>query len=484
MTHPPRPHGSILVARPRSGPPWRGWLLAWAFCVTLAIQAAAPAPSGPPATRVEVEVEEELYRHAPANNGAGPMWCAGSTCLVRVGDRVYASGLETLPDAKPLNNCRWVLWRRDARGWQRWYVDETGRTREPAPLVALGDAGVVLSANPTLNPPDREGGGPARPELLRFATGTSEVPAPERWLPRWKGEPRFTEHSYRSFAADPARGEFILFQNIDYTHAEWTFRDATGAWPAQGQLRWPWGSTYAKPQPVRVCYPNVLLRERAVHFCGVSDILEPNPAWRAFKKELTGREWDYDFRRLFYAWTPDVTREPFRDWIEIASRDATGGGISAADSWLTRDGAVFLIWTERALDERLRAKFFPDAKQSHSLRLAVVRDGRVVARRTLLESTETEPGPVASAARYHERADGRGVLILHVSEAGRSRNELLEIAADGTPGTRTPIPFAKAFGSFFTATPRAGNAPSDVVDLLGVQAGSNHTLSYARLRLR
>ena len=59
-----------------------------------------------------VEVEDEVYRFEGANNGAGPMWCSGSTCLVRVQDRVFASGLETLPQFPPLNNCRWQLFER------------------------------------------------------------------------------------------------------------------------------------------------------------------------------------------------------------------------------------------------------------------------------------------------------------------------------------------------------------------------------------
>src|SRR6266542_5733820 len=59
-----------------------------------------------------VEIEEDIYRYEPANNGAGPMWCSGSTCLVRVGDSLLASGIETLPDCPPLNNCRWTLWQR------------------------------------------------------------------------------------------------------------------------------------------------------------------------------------------------------------------------------------------------------------------------------------------------------------------------------------------------------------------------------------
>ena len=48
-----------------------------------------------------VEVEEDIYTYTNAQNGAGPMWCSGSTTLVRVGDRLFASGLETVPDAEP-----------------------------------------------------------------------------------------------------------------------------------------------------------------------------------------------------------------------------------------------------------------------------------------------------------------------------------------------------------------------------------------------
>jgi hypothetical protein len=63
-------------------------------------------------------------------------------------------------------------------------------------------------------------------------------------LPVWAGEPEFTEHSYRTFVADGAAHEMILFQNIGYTHAEWSFYDKNGAWSAQGQLKWPWGAGY------------------------------------------------------------------------------------------------------------------------------------------------------------------------------------------------------------------------------------------------
>jgi hypothetical protein len=65
-----------------------------------------------PALQPVVEAEENVYTYQSANNGAGPLWCSGSTCLARTGDEIFAGGLETLPDEKPLNNCRWTLFRR------------------------------------------------------------------------------------------------------------------------------------------------------------------------------------------------------------------------------------------------------------------------------------------------------------------------------------------------------------------------------------
>lgn len=217
-----------------------------------AVEDLASALSRPPV----VEVEEDVYSFEPANNGAGPMWCHGSTCLVRVGDDVFASGLETLTNAKPLNNCRWTLFRRAAAGWEKVLADPAGRTREPCPLAAFPDGRLFLSANPTLSKSADEYAGPARPEILQFSAAAPKAPF-ERLVPQWEGTPKFTEHSYRSFAADGQRREFVLLQNIDYTHAEWSFRDHSGRWPAHGKLKWPWGAEYEKPQP-----PNTIICAR------------------------------------------------------------------------------------------------------------------------------------------------------------------------------------------------------------------------------
>jgi hypothetical protein len=304
----------------------------------------------------------------------------------------------------------------------------------------------------------------------------------------WAGQPDFTEHSYRSFAADGPNRELILFQNIGYTHAEWTFRDRAGQWSAQGRLVWPWGADYEKPQPVRVCYPNVALQDRAVFFCGVSDIVEPRRTWREFKKQLTGRDWDYDFRRLFFTWTPDITREKFRDWTEIASREATAGWITPGDLWVAPDRTVHLLWTERALDERLRAKFFPDARQSYALNYAVVREGKVVRRRTLAEGGEGLSGERPAEGRFQVTPDRRLFVFYYVGGRGAdgkaiAENRLLEILPDGVAGNPVRVPLSKPFTSCFTATVRAGSPPANALELLGPCESAPLTIRYARIRL-
>lgn len=437
--------------------------------------------------RPSVETEETVYRYESADNGAGPMWCSGSTCLARVGDRVFASGLETLKGFKPLNNCRWMLFQRGENGWEKLQTDAQGRTREPCPLAAFPDGRLFLSVNPTLVTNPATYSGPARPEILEFLAAAPKK-SYETLLPEWDGAPKFTEHSYRSFAADGDNRELILFQNIDYTHAEWAFRSRQGAWPARGKLVWPWGTEYDKPGPIRVCYPDVALRNHAVYFCGVSDIVEPYAQWRAYKKQLTGREWDYDFRRLFYTWCPDITTGKFKPWVEIASCDKTCGWISPGDLWVAPNGAVHLVWTERALDERLRAKFFPDAKQRYSLRYAVVRDGKIDFLRVLVWGGEDGPKLVPGQGRFQITPENHLFVVYYLSgtdETGRSlsENQVVEVFPDGTISKPVKLALKKPFTNFFTATPRAGSPPSKNLELLGQQANSPQTISYARIRL-
>jgi hypothetical protein len=438
------------------------------------------------ALRTKVELDEDVYQFTPANNGAGPMWCRGSTCLVRIKDQVFVSGLETLKDAQPLNNCRWVLYRRDGTGWKVVSVD-ADRTREPAPIAGLASGSLFLSANPAISRDPQSKDEKAEPQLVQFDIAGQEVRG-RKLIPEWQGKPSFISHSYRSFASDGR--ELILFQNTSYTrpdwgHAEWTFRNAGGQWAAKGQLKWPWGKDYEVPQSIRICYPTVALKERVVHFCGVSDITEPRSAWRSYKRTLTGQEWDYDLRRLFYTSCPDISRGTFREWVEISSCEEHGGQILPGDLWVAPDKAVHLVWSERLMDERLKPKFFPNVAQIHSIKYAVVRDGRVHVRKSLVEGGEGKASEAPSSPRFQITADNRLFLVWFVRGiAGKSlaENRIAEIRnAELTPPRI--LPFRRPFVSFFTSTPRGGSPQSSVLELLGTPAGADQTISYAKVQM-
>ncbi len=433
-----------------------------------------------------VEAEDVVFTYSASDNGAEPTWCHGSSCIVRVGGHLFISGEETIPGAKPLNNVRWVLYERVGERWEV-VAKGTGRTREPCPVVCFPSEGkLFLSDNPTLTPPDQYRG-PARPEVLEFPAARATDPY-TTLLPEWGGEPEFTEHSYRSFAADGERNEMVLFQNIGYTHSEWSFRDGEGKWSAQGQLSWPWGGEYPTPQPIRVCYPTVALKEGKAYFCGVSDIVEPYPEWREYKRQVSGRDWDYDFRRLFFTWSDDIAAGQFHDWIEVSSRDKTCGWLFPCDLWVGPDRAVHLIWTERAIDVRLRAKFFPAEKQSQALMYAIVRDGEVQSKRPLVLSTEDGGGPVVGDARFHTTPDGRLFVFYCADGDGPDgkrlpENRLMEIRPDGSQGESVRVDLQHPVRRFFTTTWRAGCAASDLIEIYGRRVGEGDVMAYARVKI-
>ena len=441
----------------------------WASAAETGAQAGRPL-------RPVVEVEEDVFGFFPADNGSSPMWCYGSTCLVRIGDDVFASGLETLDDAKPLNNVRWTLWKRAPDGWQLQQADPKDRTREPCPLGGFADGRFFLSVNPTLVEDREARAGPARPEILEFRAADPKAPF-RTLLPDWKEKPAFTEHSYRSFAADGERGELVLFQNVGYTHSQWAFLDRNGKWAATGKLVWPeredpkhapYNSTRA-----RVNYSNVLLRDRAVHLCGAS----AHNKWARVQDnpELMGRKWGSRWRRLYYTWTPDVTTGEFKPWVTIASTEKTGGFLFGSDLWLDADGRVHLLWMEYPISRALRDQHFPDIPRVTSLEYAVVVDGQVMLTRTLVEGGEGLSGITPNGARFHVLPDGRLLVFYYVEGTDPEGNavredRLLEIFPDGQVGEPVTVPMQHPLGGFlgfFTATPRGGSSPSNTLDLLG-----------------
>lgn len=435
--------------------------------------------------RPVVEIEDEIYTYQPADNGAGPLWCHGSTIVARHGDTVYAAGLETIPEEAPLNNCRWVLFAREAEEWGQVHSDTTGRTREPSPVALVGDD-LLVTTNPTL----AESGtysGPADPAVFRFSTtGIDRDPTIEK--PAWKGQPEFSEHSYRTVTTDGTVGEVLYMQNVGYNDSYMSLLDRAGNWQGLGTLTWPYGGEYPEPQPLRLCYPNVILSGRAAHFFGVGDIVEPIEAWRQAKHEITGRDWDFVFRRLFYAFTPDITQQPFCDWIEIANRDATAGAMRNNDIWLAPDGTAHLIWTETTVDARIRDRFFPGEPIVQSLEYITIRDGSVLTRTTLARCTEDDKADRPALARFHATGSGGLIVLAQFSSEAPSAPgpsyRLAQVLPDGKVSEWQDIPFQSPMaGTFLTNTVRGGSAPSDIIDIVGMSPRTPNTLGYARVRL-
>ncbi|MBI4606512.1 MAG: right-handed parallel beta-helix repeat-containing protein, partial [Planctomycetes bacterium] len=432
-----------------------------------------------------VEVEEEVARCAPPGNGAGPLWCYGAPLIARRGDEVFASAMETGEGVPLLCNTRPRIFRKRGDGaWELLWRPEGFREREPCPLAALEEA-LILSVSSSKEPPGTKYGA-ADPHLLAFhAPGSpggsggpagSGLAAPEPLRPPWPAEATFTDHSYRGLAVDAARGE-VLALNIDARSSEqrWSFRDAPGAWSSSGAIRFP----------IRSCYPQVALRDRAAHVLAIGDIVEPVEEWKRYKSETTGSAWDYVFRRLFYSWARDIGREGFSEPLEVETADATAGHISNLDLWIDAAGAAHLLYTRRNVSSPLlRDRFFPGTPIATALVHVVVVDGRIARRETLLEGGEGRGGAVPGHARLHAAGDGRlfAVFFVSGSDGGRpvSEDRLIEVLPER--GRAVRIPLRQPFTSFFTACERGGSAPSRVLDLFGI-AGDGQVLRYARVRL-
>jgi hypothetical protein len=431
-----------------------------------------------------VDIEEDVYTYVTTGD-ADPMWASGAPGIVRIGGNVFAPGWEKVEGDQPVNNVRWSLWHRDSAGWRKDRTD-TERTREPVSIAAAYDGRVFISANPGVNGAPN---GATTPKIFQFSA-TAPTAAPSSFLPTWPSSTIWNDHSYRAFASDGATGELFLSHNYGYAFSEWSYRNAAGTWSKQGRLNWPIGVYPSGNQSDRLGYAPVVLRNKAVHYLGVSSVWEPVPAWHSCKAENPGyAAWDWVFRKLYYAQTSDITTTPFSSWVEIANVDATAGRISAGDMWLAPNGDVHLLWTETSIEsERIQARFFPTLPPSKTLKYALVKNGRVILRRTLTDAVSEEAGIIGTSGRFHATAAGRLFVVYYARGrdggvgALNSENRILEILPGGVSDAVT-LPLARPFRQFFTATERGGSPPSGVMDLFGTPVGKTDTISYAKVRL-
>ncbi len=405
------------------------------------------------------------------------MWCYGSTCITRQGDDVYVSAIETGKDVPRLCNTRWQLWHRRADGWKLAQHEGAYRQREPCPIGSFHDGSLFLSVDPSTQPPGVEYG-PCQPLVLEFNPRNLVAP-PRKNEPAWAEGTSFTDHSYRGFAADGAGGELLLLNINAKTSAQFvSYRDARGKWHAKGKIAFP----------VRACYPQVALRDRSAHVLAIGDIVEPKQEWRKLKFEKLNREWDYVFRRLFYTYTPDITKTGFIAPIEVDTVEETAGHITNLDLYIDDDYAAHLLYLKRPHHyEFIRDRYFPGQKVSAHLEYMVVKEGKVVSRRTLAESPSDTPGLAPTYARLHVAPGGKlycfgaGSML---DENGKpvSGNFIARIPADASRPTFTRVAMQRPFGSFFTTTPRGGSKPSDRIELFGI-ADDHPNLRYASVRV-
>ncbi|OGG43863.1 MAG: hypothetical protein A3F84_27550 [Candidatus Handelsmanbacteria bacterium RIFCSPLOWO2_12_FULL_64_10] len=425
----------------------------------------------------KVEVEEVVTRYVDANNGAGPMWCYGSPVIVREGGRVFVSAPETDPALDGLCKTRWQLFCRDEGGWQLAQRGARHDEREQCSLVRLPGGRLVLSVNPLadLNAPGRKGR--CVPHLLIFNTGDLKRP-PSQVAPVWDREYAFTEHSYRGIGVDYKNDAALLLNIEGHEGYAWSWMDRTGRWVKQGKVRFP----------IRACYPQVGLQNGAAHILAIGDIVEANEAWRAYKEEKTGRKWDYDFRRLFYTWTEDISRADFHGTVEVDSREETAGHIRNLDMWLDPDGAAHVLYaTKNIWHDFMRDRFFPGTPIASTVEYRVIKGGKVIEKRTLATHVKDESTPERAArpsgifyrgGAFHVAPDGK---VRALFTAGDTGTHIAQVHpwVDGKP---VRIALQNPLYNFFVPGPRQGSEATDAVDLFGTGLEPG-VLRYARLRV-
>jgi hypothetical protein len=427
--------------------------------------------------RCTVEVEEVVTRYTPANNGAGPMWCYGSTVIARQGGDVFLSVIETGKDVPLLCNTRWQLWHRSSDGWKLEQSEKEYRQREPCPMAVFQEGPVFMSVNPSTEPAGTKYG-PCKPLVLEFDPANPAAPA-KIHTPAWADGTYFTDHSYRGFAADGVKGELLLL-NINAKTSEQfvSYRDSEGQWHPKGTITFP----------IRACYPQVALRDGAAHVMAIGDIVEPVTEWRKLKYDKLKSEWDYVFRRLFYTYTDNIRTAGFCEPIEIDTAEKTCGYIRNLDLYIDETGAAHLLYTKQPHQyDFIRDKYFPGEPMMVSLEHVIVKDGKVLSRQTLAKKPAGPDGFEPSFSRFH--IDSRGELYViaagtRVKNGQRaSGNFLARIPTGENKPHFERIDLKHPFGNFFTNTPRGGSKPSDIIDIFGI-ADDSPNLRYAQIHIK
>ena len=459
---------------------------------TLILTTAAPLS----AFEAVLVAEETIDTVGNPRNGASPLWCFGSHIFVRDRETLYLSLLRPDDGVPPYCNTHWELWRRDNQGWTELHKGGEALEREPCPIGLLGEDELVLSIQPryAVKPFDRGNEDHTwlcQPGLLGI--DPLETDDDDRvyynFQPVFPVGSNFNQHSYRGLGVDRTNREILLLileQTDEHYQPTWLSRD--GVWRPLPLLKFP----------IRACYPQVALNDRSAHVLAIGDIVEPVEAWRQMKFEELNKEWDYVFRRLFYAWSPDLESDGFQPPVEIDSVDATAGRILNLDLHIDADDRPHVLYLKMPYQRAfMRDRWFSGETMTVSLEYVVLEKGQVVLRKTLRRGlaegklSESQDLMRLHYGRLHPLPDGSlgvvysgswgdgdggtesGLFLSRLSDSG-DLEETIRLSAE------RPLT-----GAFFTNTPRGGSDVGNHLDLVGAFFdGESYEMRYLGFEIK
>jgi len=170
-----------------------------------------------------------------------------------------------------------------------------------------------------------------------------------------------------------------------------------------------------------------------------------------------------------------------------------GGTVGMGDSWLAPDGRLHMVWQKSPIHPRLRSTYFPDIKRDWRVCYAVLKDGKVLGKRTILAGGETtgplRPEGYIGHPRFHITPDHTIYVLCKLigitpETKAKTGTYAIRIGSDGAASAPVRVPLERHIrSSFFTATPRAGNQLTDAADLLIADTiDGKPVVRYARLR--
>jgi len=386
---------------------------------------------------------EQICPTMPFDNGADPCWSKGNSPILRIGSRVFVTNSRVHPERKPLNNTTLEIWEKEDGGeWRMVYEDPETFQREPCPMACLGNdlLAVTVNAPAASHAPDEATEDTnCIPTLYLFDISGPLRKVGSMRLTWDQDDYVFWEHSYRGLAFDSVRGNLFL-NNIEYSgdcRFCYTVLNRQLECIKTGKLRFP----------ARCCYHTIAMKDGETYLFGVRDIKEPNAEWRDYKRAMTGRQWDYDFRQIYLNYCADIKTGDFEPSVLICDRDATCGWTFPLDCCYDQNGdMLFLASVQNVTPSFMRERFFPGIAPESALEMYRFSKGKLISKTQLALSADTELS-VGYNGFFHTAANGE---VYVESGQGMSHGGELSSGMSSSLSTSSIVRYSSSFLSIFS----------------------------------